>query len=244
MLNKKWISIVLSIGASVGVVMTAVLAADGATKVEKIAKDSDGAKEKILNFCKCYGPAMAAGSAAIACIIGSGVISTNEQKALLGACIAAREGLSVYQGKVKELCGQSTHGKIIEAIVAEDADEVHMTAGGLFGSSSLDFGMIGDTEVLRTFYDEYSKRYFDSTIEKVLQAEYHLNRNFSLAGCQTLNNFYEFLGLYAMEEGDEIGWGMCSGLQWIDFNHRIIQKNGQEILVIQFGFDPDKELDW
>lgn len=242
MVNKKWVPIALTAGSAVGVIITAVLAADGATKAEKLMKNGDGTKEKALSFCKCYGPAMAAGGATIACIVSSGIVSVNEQKALLGACVAAREGLSAYQSKVKEICGQSAHDKIVDAIVSEDIDEVHMSAGGLFGSSSLDFGMVGDTEVLRTFYDEYSKRYFDSTIEKVLQAEYHLNRNFSLAGYQTLNNFYEFLGLCSMEEGDKIGWGMCTGLQWVDFNHRVIQKNGEEILVIQFDFDPDKDF--
>lgn len=45
------------------------------------------------------------------------------------------------------------------------------------------------------FYDGYSQRYFESKISQVLQAEYHLNRNFAIGADVTLNDFYLFLGI-------------------------------------------------
>ena len=68
------------------------------------------------------------------------------------------------------------------------------------------------------FYDRYSNRMFKSTFGQVLQAEYHLNRNFILMGSQTVNDFYEFLGLEPIPYGDDYSWDIESGLQWIDFD--------------------------
>mgnify|MGYP006958734310 CR=1 FL=1 len=109
--------------------------------------------------------------------------------------------------------------------------------------SSLDFGEGMEPEVSRTFYDSFSQRYFESTIEKVIQAEYHLNRNFMFAGVIPLNDFYEFLGLEKTELGDAVGWSSCNGdIYWIDFNHhRLTLDDGMEIYVIDMVFEPTAE---
>ena len=100
-----------------------------------------------------------------------------------------------------------------------------------------------EPEVSRTFYDSFSQRYFESTIEKVIQAEYHLNRNFMFAGVIPLNDFYEFLGLEKTELGDAVGWSNCNGdIYWIDFDHhRLTLDDGMEIYVIDMVFEPTAE---
>ena len=82
-------------------------------------------------------------------------------------------------------------------------------------------------------------KYFESTIEKVIQAEYHLNRNFMFAGVIPLNDFYEFLGLEKTELGDAVGWSSCNGdIYLIDFNHhRLTLDDGMEIYVIDMVFE-------
>ena len=72
-----------------------------------------------------------------------------------------------------------------------------------------------------TFYESISERYFEATMEQVLDAEYHLNRNYSLGKEVTLNDFYGFLGIPEIETGDMLGWNfMDESMYWIDFNHR------------------------
>ena len=95
------------------------------------------------------------------------------------------------------------------------------------------------------FYDPISERYFESTIGKVLQAEYHLNRNFMFAGYISLNEFYEFLGIEETELGATVGWNSCNGdIFWIDFNHSKAMVddglNGEiECYIIDMVFPPD-----
>lgn len=68
------------------------------------------------------------------------------------------------------------------------------------------------------FYDEHSNRYIESTIEQVIAAEYHLNRNYILRGYSYLNKLYEFLGLESTNYGSVLGWvSNDDGMYWIDF---------------------------
>ena len=85
----------------------------------------------------------------------------------------------------------------------------------------------------------------------MLQAEYHLNRNFALGGgFITLNDFYTFLGIEKIPEGDAIGWMVSDGLYWVDFNHSKAMVddglNGEiECYIIDVDFPPvtEKEYD-
>ena len=99
----------------------------------------------------------------------------------------------------------------------------------------------GETKL---FYDFYSGRYFNSTMEKVLAAEFALNRQIVLGECACLNDFYQELGIPFIDVGDEVGWSrghMCDMYcqEWVDFNHQdVIQDDGLECCIITFMQDP------
>lgn len=243
-LTVKFVPIALTVASAVGVVATAILTAKCATKAEKMLagrRENDGdTKETVIDICRCYAPAIACGTATVVCIVSNGVLTYKQQKALTGACMLARESLGRYQSKVKELYGPETHQHVIDELCKKDLDDVRVTSSGFFGSETLDFEGVSEDEPIHTFYDEFSNRYFDSTIEHVLQAEYHLNRNWALGDAVTVNDFYEFLGLCGLADGDNMGWDWEMGISWLDFNHRVIHKNGEKVLVIEMVFTPDK----
>ena len=92
----------------------------------------------------------------------------------------------------------------------------------------------------------FSKRYFESTVAQVLEAEYHLNRNWCLGASVYVNDFYNFLGMPTIPGGDELGWHWIysDGLSWIDFNHhKTILEDGLEVYVIDFVYSPQLETD-
>lgn len=99
----------------------------------------------------------------------------------------------------------------------------------------------------RLFYETHMDKIFESTIEDVLLAEYHLNRNFTLRGHCLLNEFYEFLGLPPTEYGNTVGWEYSLGwsfygYQWIDFTHEVIKlDDGLEVIQIGFLFEPTED---
>lgn len=252
---KKYSPVALSCIASVGVVVTAVVSVKATPKaLVKIQADSrknhDGdpyaytKKEAIVSAWKCYIPAVAIGASTIACIMGANALNRRQQAALTSAYALVQSSYKEYKDKLKELYGEEAHNAIVDSIMSEKCKDISISATGGWYNSSLDFGEGMEPEVVRTFYDSFSKRYFETTIEKVIQAEYHLNRNFMFAGTIPLNDFYEFLGLEKTDYGDAVGWSSVNGdIYWIDFNHhKITLEDGMEIFVIDMVFEPTP--DW
>lgn len=226
---RKYSPVALSFVASAGVVVTAIAAAKATPRAVALVyadsrKKHDGdpyaytKKEAFIAAWKCYIPAVAFGASTIACIMGANALNRRQQAALTSAYALVQSSYKEYK-------------------------DISISANGGWYDSSLDFGEGMEPEVSRTFYDSFSQRYFESTIEKVIQAEYHLNRNFMFAGVIPLNDFYEFLGLEKTELGDAVGWSSCNGdIYWIDFNHhRLTLDDGMEIYVIDMVFEPTAE---
>lgn len=255
LLLKKNASTVLTVLASAGVVATTVLAINATPKAIKCieadsVKNHDGdskaytKKEAVASAWKFYIPTAAVGVSTIVCILGANTLNRHQQATLTSAYALIQNSYKEYKEKLKELYGEEAHNKIIDSIVSEKAKNVDISASGGWYNSSLDFGECVEPEIIRTFYDDFSDRYFESTIEKVIQAEYHLNRNFLFKGTIALNEYYEFLGLEETELGNTVGWSSVNGdIYWIDFNHRkITLDDGMQIFVIEMIFEPS--ADW
>lgn len=252
---RKYSPVALSCVASVGVIVTAVVAVKATPKalvlIHTDSKKNHGGdpyaytkKEAVLSAWKCYIPAVAFGASTIACIMGANALNKRQQAALTSAYALVQNSYKEYKDKLKELYGEETHNAIVNSIVAEKCNEISISSPSFISNSSLDFGEGMEPEITRTFYDSFSQRYFESTIEKVIQAEYHLNRNFMFAGVIPLNDFYEFLGLERTDFGDKVGWSSVNGdIYWIDFNHhRLTLEDGMEIYIIDMVFEPT--ADW
>lgn len=248
---RKYAPVALSCVASVGVVVTAIAAAKATPRAVTLVyadsrKKHDGdpsaytKKEAFISAWKCYIPAVTFGVSTIACIMGANALNRRQQAAITSLYVLAQNSYKEYTDKLKELHGEEAHNVIIDSIAKEKIKDVSISSSGGWYNSSLDFGESLEPEVTRTFYDSFSQRYFESTVEKVIQAEYHLNRNFMLAGIISLNDFYEFLGLEKTELGDELGWSSYNGdIYWIDFDHhRLTLDDGMEIYVIDMIFEP------
>ena len=220
---------ILACFSAAGVVVTAVLAVKATPRaVDLIRADSrtnhDGdpyaatKTEMDKSAWKCYVPAVTMGAATIFCIFSANAISRKQQASLMSAYALVSRQFREYKSKVTEFYGKEAHEKIMRSLDVEKAKDIHITAPNIFSNSSLDFE--GADEEERLFYDSFSERYFQSTISRVLQAEYHVNRNFALmGGFVALNQFYEFLGIEPKKELSEFGWWVDDELYWIDFSH-------------------------
>lgn len=253
--TKKYSPIILSSIASIGVVATTISAVKVTPKAVKLIQQDSKEKhngdpnaytktEAFKSAWKCYiSTGLFAGST-IACIIGACALSQHQQAALISAYALVQNSYKEYKGKLKELYGEGAHNAIVNSIVSEKVKNTSISAVGGWYNTSLDFGSSDNPEIIRTFYDSFSDRYFETTVEKVIQAEYHLNRNFMLNGVISLNDFYDFLGLEKSDFGETVGWSSVDGdIYWIDFNHhKITLDDGMEIFVIEMVFEPT--TDW
>lgn len=221
---KKNSATILTVAAAAGVITTSVLSAKAAIKASRILAHKEEEKGEKLTFEETisavwtiYILPIVAGVSTIACVFGANILNQRQQASLASAYALIDSSYKEYKEKLKELYGEEAHNNIIDAIADKKCEDVYISAGGL--ESAYNQEIESDTEP-RLFYDEYSGRYFESTIEKVLLAEYHLNRNYILRGFARLNDFYEFLGLEQTDYDEAVGWNICSEIYWIDFNHR------------------------
>jgi hypothetical protein len=242
-LKRSSPTILTCIGA-IGVVTTSVMAVKVTPKaVDLIKADSrqnhDGnpyayTKLEAVQSCwQCYIPAALIGLSTISCIFGANVLNKRNQALLVSAYVMLSESYQKYRKAANAVYGEEADSRI----KAQMAKDTYVSADGYsVYSSDLD----PESEKILC-YDLYSQRYFMSTMASVLNAQYHLNRNFSLRGDVSVNEFYEFLGIDKINCGDEIGWSMGDGIMWLDFeNSRAVMDDGMECCVISALWDPNK----
>ncbi len=242
---KKYSPLFLTCVASIGVIATAVTAVKATPQAVELIK-SDSKKnhddpdaytktEAIISAWKCYIPAVIIGASTIACIFGANALNKRQQASLASAYALVSNSYREYKEKLKDLYGEDAHKQIIDTMIKDKCKETYIHCGGY----CLKFEEGFEPETKRTFYDNFSKRCFESTIGRVIEAEYHLNRNLMLMGEVTLNDFYEFLGLEKTEYGASLGWSICDELMWIDFDHhKTTLDDGLEIFVIDMIYEP------
>lgn len=213
-LRRNSSTILTCIGA-VGVVATTVMAVKATPKALNLIEDAKEEKGEELTKWEtvkvagpAYIPAVISGAATIACIVGSNVINKRQQASLMSAYALLDNSYKEYKKKVDELYGEEAGQKVREEIAKDK-----YTGDGTLEDD--------DKEL---FYDFYSGRYFESTKEAVMRAEYELNRELYVNGYACVNKFYEALGIEPRPEYADIGW-TCGQLEsmywhtWIEFEH-------------------------
>lgn len=227
-------TILTGLGAA-GVVTTAVLAVKATPKALALleeAKEQKGEEltktETVVVAGKVYIPTVLVGVGTLVCIFGANVLNKRSQAALMSAYALLDGSYKEYKAKVKELHGEEGHGEVVQAIAVDKYKEDKLEVD----------------EDMQLFFDEFSGRYFESTMEKVRNAEYQLNRELFMKSYATLNEWYDYLGMYPHELGDMYGWTPDgnrekSWQEWIDFNHmKTLIDDDLECYIISFYQEP------
>ncbi len=243
---KRHTPTILTAVAAVGVVTTGVLSGKASIKAsrlleaEKAEKDADlTVLETLRIVTPTYVSTVCVGTATLACLVGVGVLNRRNQTAVAAAYGILDANFKSYRKAAKEVFGEDADEKII----AEVAKSTYLHGNGMFSSGVIydaKFDMSSE-EIL--FYEEYTGRYFQSTMPAVMNAQYHLNRNLMLRGDATVNEFFEFLGLEQTPNGDNIGWDLGQMWEqecnWLDFENRLTSlEGGIECYIIAYGYDP------
>ena len=244
---KREIPTILTIVGVIGVAATAVLSINATTKASELKQEMEEKAERELTrfetaitVLPAYIPAIVSGVATMSCIIGANILNKQQQASLASAYALASNILRQYKSKVIEMCGEETHNKIMESITIEKSEDKYLYAPTMVGGMSLDIDE-HDSDDTRLFYDVFSQRYFESTLCRVIQAEYYLNRDYMLRGYASLNDFYNFLGIEPTNYGKIVGSSNYnSDAYWLDFNHRkVFIDDDLECCMIEMLYPPE-----
>lgn len=237
---RKNAGTLLAIGASVGVVLTAIETGKATIKAEKLVELNKDVpeydmKEKVKDCWQFYIPAAVLGAGTIGCIIGSNMLSRKEIASLTAAYMALGKSYQQYRRQVAEHIGSEAEADILEKTKVEEPSEE-------------------DKQLL--CYEPFSNRYFHATEAELYDAFYQVNRDFNLNGEVSINNLYSYLGLDYLPEKDDVGW--CSDYMineweyfWIDFvANKQTTDDGLEVYQVYafqppipnyLDYEPDKE---
>ena len=197
-------------------------------------------REKYKIYFKYHLPTALVGLGTITCIVGTGYVSQQAQASLLSAYGLLNESYTDYRRKNIELYGVDNHKKILESIAVEQSKGVDLHSIGAFHCSDLRASALSNDYPRELFYDEFSRRFFESTLPAVIEAQYHVNRNLVLGAPVIVNDWYTFLGLANTTEGNELGWFMNDEYCWIDFtNEERYLQDGTKYISINVDFEPD-----
>lgn len=233
----------LSVAASFGVISTSVLAVKATPKALNDISESEAItnKEIIKAAWKEYIPTVASGVGTIFCILMANGMNKKQQDSLIAAYAALHRSYDSYKRQIIERHGIEEHAEIMDDISIEDSHDPQIWVPGIYDSIETDFHV---DEEEHLFYDTIGNRYFNSTIGRVLQAEYHLNRNFCLGAAVSVNDFYEFLGIEKTEDGNQKGWVINDDdmLYWIDFSNYTAKIDDLECMIIEPVWGPSEKF--
>lgn len=237
-LRKHSPTILTCLGAG-GVIGTTILAVKATPKALALLEDAEMEKgeelttlEKVVVAGPAYIPTAVAGAATIACIFGANVLNKRQQASIMSAYALLESSYKEYRDKVKDLYGDETDIHIKKEIAKERIEDLDIQTE--------------DDSVL--FYDDYSRQYFESTIEKVQEAIYLLNRELVIKDYAYLNEYYELLGIDSPVEGWDHGWSKAGNLtrywqEWIDFRlEKVDMEDGLECQIIFMAIEPYRDF--
>lgn len=215
-------------------VMTAKATPKAIALVEAAKAENDELTklDYVLVALPAYIPAIVTGVSTIACIFGANMLNKRKQAALASAYALLDSSYKDYRAKAIELYGDDANSKIKEGIAKDKY-------------TGDDKPKDNDKQL---FYDDYSGRYFESTMEDVLKAEYDLNKEVAQAGGAFLNDFYKSVGLPDTDYGEYLGWSSCQMMEmywnpWVEFGHsKFTFDDGLECTIIELLSDPTHDF--
>lgn len=242
---KRHASTILSLAGSAGIIATVVVTNKATLKASKLLDEQSKSSEELTKaeqvkaVLPIYIPVIVVAGASIAAVMGANVLNKRAQASLISAYALLNSTYNEYKDGVKRVYGEEGHEAVMKDIAKAKVEDVHIVAVSNWRNTNLDFDN-ESPDSIHLFYDEFSKQYFESTVDKVLQAEYHLNRNFVLRGDASLTEFYQFLGLKLETKYDEFGWSINDEMYWIDFNHyKTTLDDGLECYIIEIVYTPE-----
>ena len=235
MFMKRNASTILTCVGGAGVVATSVMAVKATPKAMRLLEEAQAEKgedltklEKVKVAGPAYVPAIIVGASTLACVFGANVLNQRKQAALMSAYALLDSSYKDYRKKVEALYGEGADKNVRTELAKDKYDENDIS--------------VNDGKQL--FYDEYSERYFETTMEDVIKAQYEINRKIAMWGGATLNDFYEFVGLPTVDYGDYIGWSYGTLFEmcwepWLDFYHEKVElDDGLECFIIRYSTEP------
>lgn len=211
--------------------------------------------EEVKETLKVYAPVIASAAATIFCIRKSNQKWMAYNSMINASYLAARDKMARYRA----IAAPAVGAEVIQGLHAQNEATKENCEWFCIKDCPLDPAdqpvYYFDRGSWTTNYkmDRRHKRtkdiYFQSTMADVMEAQYHLNRNFALRGSASLREYFAFLGIldqFPEGFGDALGWEVGIMVEdwgiepWIDINHWTVKEpsTGETVHMISLEWEP------
>lgn len=228
---------VLLVGTAIaGVVTTGILAARAGYKARGIIDEAEqNSSEPLTNQDRfrltwlCYASPAIVGASTIASVVGVHTIHTKRHAALAGLYAVTTGKLDDYREKAEELLGSKKTQQLNDAVAQKSVD------GAPFETSEVIITQGGD----QLCYDEWSGRYFYSSVAMIERGVGLINMQLVEAGDASLNEYYDAIGLTPIPMGLRFGW---SGTKLEPRFGSVTTPDGRAAVAVWFHEEPKEGL--
>lgn len=198
---KENSSLLLSIGAGIGVLSTAYLTGRASFQAAWVLhedaldpnKPSPDMKEMTKRVWKLYIPAGISATATIVCIVGVKRVGGRKTLAAQTALAVSQRAYESYRAQVVDELGERKD-KTFLAKVAEDRVTDNPPSSVIVGSGTV------------LCYELFTGRYFNSDMESLNRAVNEVNAKLIKHDYATLDDFYYLIGLENTMSSGQSGW--------------------------------------
>lgn len=183
-------------------------------------------KEKFMLVWPHYVGPVAVGATTITAIVMSNHTASKKIAALTVASGISERAFQEYKAKVVEKIGAAKETAVRDEVAQ---DRVVNNPPGK------DVLVIADGDVL--CFDMYTGRYFQSTVEKVRQAENRMNYLILNHVYASLSQFYDLIDIPPTQYSDEVGWNGLSDRFEIKFS-AVMSPDQRPCIAIEFARPP------
>lgn len=237
MLRRKLVSFTKRHGGSIlawlgvaGTITTTAMAIVNTREADKKLEELGdiSTMEKVVEVLPTYIPTIISGAVTVTCILSGNRIHVKNTESLMMTCTALQNQYNAYRSVVIDKYGEEVDREIHEEIVRKYSN----------------YHVIGlDTPDVKVTWEFMGDR-FEAYEREVMDAEFHINRNYVLGGAITINGFRQMLGLSEKPgKDDELGWCINDeGIFWLDVYH--VKKEGEDVYEIVPYFAPEDINEW
>jgi hypothetical protein len=182
-----------------GVIATAALTGKASFRAAQILAEGsphDTTFQKAKTVWTLYIPPLSVAAVTITSIILAERIGTRRAAAVVTAFTISEKAFSEYRAKVVQKVGEKKEREMRDELAVERAERAHIPPQTFVVPGSMK----------QRVFDQYSERWFESTVDLLRRAENTINHNMIHNEACSLNEFYAEVGLNPVAYGEQVGW--------------------------------------
>lgn len=183
-------------------------------------------KETLKLVWPHYIPPVVVGTITVTSIIAANRVGTRRAAALAAAYTISERSFQEYREKVVERLGETKEQKVRDEIAQDQVDRNPVSNREIIISNN------GE----QLFFESYTGRYFQSTMEDVKKAMNDTNYHMFRDQYASLGDFQRRVGLPLTDISEEVGWTVDTPLD-IAF-HGVISDDQRPCIAIQYRVEP------